>query len=95
MRIFKNILIGLVLLIGLVFAFFNAESVTVDYLFGELETPLVIVLLLDFVFGFAVAFLLFYGRILKQRADLAKQRRRLRDADDEIRNLRNLPIREG
>lgn len=95
LRLLRNLVLLLALVIGIAFGFVNFQLVTVDLLWGEVRVPLVVVLVLDFVLGFGLALLLLLGRTLKLRSDLARERRQLKDAQAEIRNLRSMPIHDA
>ncbi|MES1944954.1 hypothetical protein PC39_12586 [Salinisphaera sp. PC39] len=95
LRLLRNLVLLLALVIGIAFGFVNFQLVTVDLLWSEARVPLVVVLILDFVLGFGLALLLLLGRTLKLRSDLARERRQLKDAQAEIRNLRSMPIHDA
>lgn len=95
LRLLRNLVLLLALVIGIAFGFVNFQLVTVDLLWGEVRVPLVVVLILDFVLGFGLALLLLLARTLKLRSDLARERRQLKDAQAEIRNLRSMPIHDA
>lgn len=94
-RLLRNLALLLALVVGIAFGFLNFQLVTVDLLWSEVRVPLVVVLVLDFVLGFGLALLLLLARTLKLRGDLARQRRQLKDAQAEIRNLRSMPIHDA
>lgn len=94
-RLLRNLVLLLALVLGITFGFFNFQLVTVDLLMSEVRVPLVVVLILDFVLGFGLALMLLLARTLKLRADLARERRQLKDAQAEIRNLRSMPIHDA
>lgn len=94
-RLLRNLVLLFALALGITFGFFNFQLVTVDLLLSEARVPLVVVLILDFVLGFSLALMLLLARTLKLRADLARERRQLKDAQAEIRNLRSMPIHDA
>lgn len=95
LRLLRNLVLLFALALGITFGFFNFQLVTVDLLASEVRVPLVVVLILDFVLGFGLALMLLLARTLKLRADLARERRQLKDAQAEIRNLRSMPIHDA
>jgi uncharacterized membrane protein YciS (DUF1049 family) len=95
LRLLRNLVLLFALVLGVTFGFFNFQLVTVDLLLSEVRVPLVVVLILDFVLGFGLALLLLLARTLKLRTDLARERRHLKDAQAEIRNLRSMPIHDA
>jgi uncharacterized integral membrane protein len=88
-------LIAAAILFGVGFAYRNAQPVSVSFYFGlSWDAPLAMVLLTAFAIG-AVAGLLASVRIvLRAQHDLNQSRRELREAEDEARRLRQLPIRD-
>lgn len=95
LRLVRNIVIVVALVLGVAFGFFNFQLVTVDLLFSESRIPLVVVLLLDFLLGVAVAALVLLGRVLTLRGKLARTRRELAETRTEVRNLRSMPIHDA
>jgi uncharacterized integral membrane protein len=88
--------IGLFLLLifaaGLVFGHANTATVTFDYVFGAVDAPLISLLVITLVTGVVLTFLVCYGRMFRLRRELRRTQRRLRDAEEELKNLRTLPV---
>lgn len=95
LRVLRNIVIIVALVVGIAFGFFNFQLVTVDLLFMQARIPLVVVLFLDFLVGVAVALLWLFGRLLTLRGKLARARRELAETRTEVRNLRSMPIHDA
>lgn len=95
LRIVRNIIIVVALVLGVTFAFFNAQPITVDFLFTQSLVPLIIVLLVDFLLGLGVAMLWLFARLLTLRSKLARARRELEETRTEVRNLRSMPIHDA
>lgn len=95
LRVLRNIVIVVALVLGVAFGFFNFQLVTVDLLVSESRIPLVVVLLLDFLLGIGVALLALMGRVLTLRGKLARTRRELAETRTEVRNLRSMPIHDA
>ena len=91
----RNLLIFAALLLGLVFAFFNLAMVRVNYLFGESEASLVLVLAVALLAGYALGLVSLLPRWLKTRTELAASRRRTAEVEQELKNLRNLPLSDS
>lgn len=89
-------LLGLIVfLLGLAFASLNAGPVTIDYYFGQGEYPLVLMLVGVLALGTLLGALVGVGRILRMKREIASIRRKERLAEQEIRNLRALPLRDN
>ncbi len=78
--------------VGALFSYFNPVAVRVDYLFGEIELPLGLILVAVFGGTLLLAVLVFSLWSLAQRAELRRLRRKLDLAEAELANLRNLPL---
>lgn len=94
LRVLGAVLLVAVLCLGVGLAYTNAGFVTFDYLFGQTQIRLVLVLLLAFTIGVVLSMLLCGIRILGLHADIRRLRRRQRELDTELKNLRNLPLRD-
>lgn len=95
LRIVRNIVIIIALVLGVTFAFFNVQPITVDLLFTQSRVPLIVVLLVDFLIGLGVAMLWLFARLLTLRSKLARTRRELEETRTEVRNLRSMPIHDA
>jgi uncharacterized integral membrane protein len=74
----------LVFLVLLGFALRNTDPVTVRfYLGGEWQAPLVIALLIAFVFGAGAGLLASLGAVLRKRHEIAQLRKQLRNKNAE------------
>jgi uncharacterized integral membrane protein len=64
------------------FALMNTDTVRVRFFLGQAwETPMIVVLLLFFVFGAAIGVLACLSRLLGQRREIQKLQRALRAGD--------------
>jgi len=92
----RRLLIAALLLaafcLGAALSYFNWTDARFHYLAGELEAPQILLLLAAFVLGAVTLALVnalrFWGLSIENR----RLNRRLRDAEGELRNLRNLPL---
>ncbi len=91
-RIVLLVLLIAVLMLGASIGYFNAQSVTFNYLLGEWQIPLIALLIADFAFGVLIALAVAAARIVSLRLELRRLRGRIRDHEAELRNLRNLPM---
>lgn len=78
--------------LGAAISYFNWTPVTFDYLSGQVEVPLIALLLAAFLSGLVVMGLLNMAREWGLARDARKLQSRLNLAETELRNLRNLPI---
>lgn len=95
LRLIRNLIVIFALVLGVAFGFFNYDLATIDLLWTTTQAPLVVLLAVAFVLGLVVAFVVCMARIAKLRAQLSTSRRRLKDAQAEISNLRSMPIHDA
>ena len=95
LTILRNVLLILAVLLGVVFAYFNTSTVQIDYLFGQLDMPLVLALALILIVGLALGVLICLPYTLRTRSKLASTRRRLQQTEVELKNLRNQPLHDA
>lgn len=93
-KIVRSLLLLITLLLGLVFAFFNLEPVRLDFLLGETHWPLVAAMAIALLLGYALGILSILPTLMRQRGVMLIQRRRVLNAEAELKNLRNLPLTE-
>lgn len=91
-RLVTLIVVLVLLVLGASIGYFNAQPVEVDYLFGKREVPLIAVLITTFAIGVLVTVAVVAARLLSVRVELGRLRKQLREAEGELRTLRNLPV---
>lgn len=80
---------------GALLAFLNQTSVSFHYVLGQWQMPLFVLLLLSFICGALLTLLLVALRMLGMGGQIRQLRRQLRDNEAELRNLRNLPLKDA
>jgi len=95
LRLIRNLIVILGLIVGVAFGFFNFESVDIDLLFTNTQAPLVVILAIVFVLGLVIAGLVAIAKIARLKGRLSSSQRRLKDAEAEISNLRSMPIHDA
>lgn len=86
------IFVFLLFTLGVVVGHANNAEVRFDYLVGSVQLNQVSLLLFIFGFGVALTLAACAGRLLALRNEVRRVRRRLVDAEAELKNLRNLPV---
>lgn len=88
--------LGLVVLfLGLSFAYKNAQVVELNYYFDlHWAAPLSLMLLTVFTLGFLFGVLASLRRVIRMQRQLAQARKEIRQIEQEVINLRSLPIKD-
>lgn len=94
MRIITTILIILLVLLGVTFAGLNAEPVNVNYYVGINKLPLSLLLVVAFVCGGLLGLLTNIVFCIKLKSANVLLRRRLKLAEEEVANLRTMPLKD-
>jgi len=95
LRILLLVLLLLVFLGGASLSYFNADPVHFNYLAGTAEVRLILLLISAFALAVVLTLLLCSAKFLAMTAELRGLRRRLRNTETELKNLRNLPPDSG
>jgi len=94
MRILLYIVFLLIVLLGISFAYLNADSVTFNYYLGERSMPLSLLLICSLGVGLILGFAVVLIAWIKLKAENIRLKKRLKSAKQEVENLRAIPIRE-
>ena len=92
-RIIISLLILVIALLGVILAVLNADSVAVDFYFTRVQLPLALVLYIALALGALAGILLSVLMVLRARAESRRLRKRLSVCEQEIKNLREIPIK--
>lgn len=94
-RLFYLIVIVVTLLFGASFAFQNRQEVEIAYYFGlSWRGPLSLALLATLTIGVAVGYVAGLRMVLRMQRQLVQARREVRQIEQEVANLRALPIKD-
>lgn len=95
-RLFFALLVLTLLVIGVTFSYRNSQTVEMNYYFGiHWVTPLSFMLLTTLTLGIALGFLASLAMLGRMQRQLLRARRNTRNLEQEIHNLRALPIRDA
>ena len=89
------ILIFVILVIATSFAVLNAESVNLNFYFGEIEAPLSLIIVFSVAIGAILGVLASLTLILKMKHELVKLNKTVKLAEKEVDNLRSLPLKDS
>ncbi len=95
MRIISYITLILILVLGVTFAGLNAGSVTINYYVGATELPLSLLLVIGFALGCLLGLIVGMVMYLKARSQNYRLKNRIKLAEKEINNLRNMPLQDN
>ncbi len=87
------LLLLLVAICGSVLTELNVESVDFHYYFGSIEISLALLIMLALCCGALLGLLFTFGIALSARGEKRRLARKLRLREQEIRNLRDIPIK--
>lgn len=93
LRIIRLVLLVLVAVLGLVFAVLNAGQVELSYYLGIWRAPLSLILVLAFALGALFGVVACLGMLFQAKRENHRLRKALRLSEQEVTNLRNIPIR--
>ncbi len=96
MKRFLYAFVAIVMLaLGLGFAYKNAQIVNVDYYFGlHWEGSLSLLLLSTMTLGVLLGLVVGLGMYVRMQRQLVRARREIREIEQEVQNLRALPIKD-
>jgi putative membrane protein len=94
MRILLYIVFLLIILLGISFAYLNANSVTFNYYLGERTMPLSLLLICSFGVGLILGFVVVFISWIRLKVENIRLKKRLKSAKQEIENLRAIPIQD-
>jgi len=80
--------------LGVSFTVHNAEPVQLNYYFGTVTGPLSLIVVLALAVGAVLGVGTSLILMLSQRRKLSSLRRKLNMCEQEIRNLRHMPLRD-
>ncbi len=92
MRIIANLFLLILMLLAIAFALLNASPVKINYYFIEQTIPLSLLLVLTLVIGLFIGFFSGFLMFLRQKRINYQLKKRIKLADQEIENLRKIPL---
>ena len=94
-RLFYLVVVVVTLLFGITFAFQNRQDVDLGYYFGlEWHGPLSLALLSALVIGILIGYLASMRVVFRMQRQLVQARKEIRQIEQEVMNLRALPIKD-
>ena len=94
-RTFYVLLAVVVLIAGITFALHNRQIVEINYYFGmRWGGPLSLALLATFALGVVTGYLAGLRMVVRMQRQLVQARKEVRQVEQEVTNLRALPIKD-
>jgi len=93
--IFQFFLVILLLGLTAAFAALNDGVININYFIGENDVRLTYLLLASVIFGSFMTLLMLSGKYLKMRLELKKLRKTVNLKNQELSNLRELPVKDS
>jgi len=94
MRALTYIFFILLILLGLTFAGLNAEPVSLNYYVGNTKLPLSLLLILTLICGGLLGLLASCIVYIRLKSSNSKLRQRVKLVEEELANLRALPLKD-
>lgn len=94
-RIFYVVLVVVVMIIGIAFAAQNRQIVEISYYFGlQWRGSISVAILTTFSFGVITGYLVSLRMAVRLQRQLSQSRKEIRQIEQEVINLRALPIKD-
>lgn len=93
-RLLLLIISFLLLVVGVSFAVHNAAPAQLSYYFGTISAPLSLIVVVALFAGAVLGVMTSMMMVLAQRRKVSRLRRKLEVCEQEIRNLRQIPVRD-
>ena len=94
-KIVLFILVFIILVIAISFAVLNAESVNLNFYFGQIESPLSLIIVISLACGALLGVLASLTLIVKLKHELVKLNKTVKLTEKEVDNLRSLPLKDN
>ncbi len=85
----------LILIIAAAFAALNEQVITLNYFVGMMDTRLTFVIISCFILGMIFSMLLVVSYVVRLRLEQRRLRTSLRIKEQELNNLRELPLQDS
>ena len=81
--------------LGAAISYYNLSTVTFYYLAGQVELPLIALLIGAFLLGAVVMWLLNLARLFVLSRESRRHQRQIRELEGELKSLRELPLAQA
>ncbi len=94
MKLLKLIIFLFFLVFGAAFAVLNSDPIQLDYYFSQIDLPLSVVLIAFMSIGAVLGVLACSSIMLRLKHENATLKRKARLVNEEVKNLRTIPLRD-
>jgi len=94
MRILSAVLTILIALLGITFAYLNANPVTVNYYLATKTIPLSLLLVITLALGVSLGLMITLATYIRLKGENISLQRKLKLSEKELVQLRSLPIKD-
>ena len=95
MRIATSLLLIVAVICSVMFGMLNSQPININYYFGELQAPFSLVLAIALLVGVIIGALPGINVIVKTKRENKKLIRKIRLTEEEVINLRKIPIKDN
>lgn len=81
--------------VGITFTVFNPHTVTLNYVVGNLNVPLALLMVIVLAAGVLLGLLFAGFKVVRLKREIHQLRRKARLAQEEVTNLRAIPIKDS
>ncbi len=92
-RAIFSIILFLLVMIGVLFARLNADAVVFDFYFSQVNISLALLLYVALAIGVVLGLTISLHLALRAKREASKLRKRLTLSEQEVKNLREIPIK--
>ncbi len=94
LSLIKALLLLLAVVVAAFFASLNPGEVTLHYYFGSVELPLAVLLVATLGVGLLIGLFVGLGLFLRAKREQVRLQRKARLAEQEVNNLRAIPLKD-
>ena len=94
LRLIGYFIVFVLVILGLSFAVLNAQLVTLNYYLGTVPVPLSLALVSCLALGALLGVFVSLGMLVGQKRRVAQLQRKVAMAEQEVNNLRAIPIKD-
>ncbi len=92
--VFYSVLLTIISIFGFIFAILNAEAITIHYHYGSTSLPLSLVMVLCLIVGAIFGLIASFFTLLKLKREIANLNKQVQIVEQELTNLRSIPLRD-